>query len=62
MGISGLPKTAKGPAFSAACGLLIYPQIAGSDYADRTSRSVKLIANSGSGSFSRISRWLQESF
>ena len=62
MGISGLPKTAKGPAFSAACGLLIYPQVAGSEYADRTSRTAQLIAQSNGGSLSRVSRWLKESF
>jgi len=62
MGISGLPKTAKGPAFSTAAGLLIYPQVAGSEYADRSSRTTNLIANSNGGSFSRVTRWLKESF
>ena len=62
MGISGLPKTAKGPAFSTVSGLLIYPQLAGAEYADRTSRTANLIAHSGGGSFSRVSRWLKESF
>ena len=62
MGISGLPKTAKGPAFSTAAGLLIYPQVAASEYADRSSRTANLIANSNGGSFSRVTRWLKESF
>ncbi|MEP1208869.1 MAG: cell division protein FtsA [Rhizobiaceae bacterium] len=62
MGISGLPKTAKGPAFSTAAGLLIYPQVAGSEYADRSSKTANLIANSNGGSFSRVTRWLKESF
>ena len=62
MGISGLPKTAKGPAFSTICGLLIYPQVAGAEYADRTSRTATLIANPNSGPLSRVTRWLKESF
>jgi len=28
LGVKGLPEAAKGPAFAAAIGLLIYPQIA----------------------------------
>ena len=28
LGVAGLPEAAKGPAFSAAVGLLIYPQVA----------------------------------
>ena len=62
MGIAGLPKTAKGPAFSAVAGLLIYPQIAGIEYVERSSGAVKLLANSGGGAFSRMGRWLKESF
>ncbi|MEP0943704.1 MAG: cell division protein FtsA [Rhizobiaceae bacterium] len=62
MGISGLPKTAKGPAFSTVSGLLIYPQLAGAEYADRTSRTANLIAHSNGGSLSRVGRWLKESF
>ncbi len=62
MGISGLPKTAKGAAFSTAAGLLIYPQVAGSEYADRTSRTANLVAHSSGGSLSRMTRWLKESF
>ncbi|MEE9314740.1 MAG: cell division protein FtsA [Rhizobiaceae bacterium] len=62
MGIAGLPKTAKGPAFSAAAGLLIYPQIAGSEYVASSTGSAKLFANSGSGTFARMGRWLKESF
>ena len=28
LGVAGLPEVAKGPAFAAAVGLLIYPQVA----------------------------------
>lgn len=62
MGISGLPKTAKGPAFSAACGLLAYPQVAGSEYVERSSFAANLVSATGGGSFARMSRWLKESF
>ena len=59
MGITGLPKTAKGPAFSAAAGLLIYPQLAGTEYVERTPG---LFTGTGSGTFARMGRWLKESF
>ncbi len=62
MGIAGMPKTAKGPAFSAAAGLLIYPQIAGSEYVERISVAANLMNHAGGGSFSRMTRWLKESF
>ena len=29
LGIAGLPEAAKGPAFAAAVGMMIYPQVAG---------------------------------
>ena len=29
LGVAGLPEAAKGPAFSTAVGLMIYPQVAG---------------------------------
>ena len=29
LGVAGMPEVAKGPAFAAAVGLLIYPQVAG---------------------------------
>ncbi len=62
LGVAGLPKTAKGPAFSAAAGLLIYPQIAGMEYVERSSGAAKLLAASGGGTFARMGRWLKESF
>ena len=62
MGVAGLPKTAKGPAFAAVAGLLIYPQIAGIEYVARSSGAANLFAKSGGGAFSRMGRWLKESF
>ena len=62
MGVAGLPKTAKGPAFSAAAGLLIYPQIAGQEYVERHSGTSRFLAAAGGGAFARMGRWLKESF
>ncbi|MFK4823524.1 cell division protein FtsA [Paenochrobactrum sp. BZR 588] len=61
LGISGLPDAAKGAAFSATVGLLIYPQIAGVE-----ERSIRL-AGSGrltgtGGRIQRVGQWLRESF
>ena len=62
MGVSGLPKTAKGPAFSAVAGLLIYPQQAGNEYVDHASFTKGLLKRSSEGSFARIGRWLKQNF
>ncbi|MGU3575730.1 cell division protein FtsA [Brucellaceae bacterium C25G] len=61
LGISGLPDAAKGAAFSATVGLLIYPQVAGVE-----ERSIRL-AGSGrltgtGGRIQRVGQWLRESF
>ncbi|MDH7789486.1 cell division protein FtsA [Ochrobactrum sp. AN78] len=61
LGIAGLPEAAKGAAFSATVGLLIYPQVAGIE-----ERSVKA-ASSGhmtgtGGRIQRVGQWLRESF
>ena len=61
MGIAGLPKTAKGPTFSAAAGLLIYPQIAANEYASRLPKSGNP-GSVGTSTFARVGRWLRESF
>src|SRR5690606_42130119 len=37
LGVAGLPEAAKGPAFSTAMGLLIYPQVAAMEDRDRKS-------------------------
>ena len=61
LGIKGLPDAAKGPAFSAAIGLLIYPQVAHLEHFD--TRGAGFFAGAGSdGYFSRVGRWIRESF
>jgi cell division protein FtsA len=57
-----LPKTAKGPAFSAAAGLLIYPQISHTEYVGGASSTSTLFSSAGGGTFARMGRWLKESF
>ncbi|WP_420393497.1 cell division protein FtsA [Acuticoccus sp.] len=54
LGVKGLPVAARGAAFSAVVGLLIYPQLA----------PAALFEASGhrSGTFARVGRWLRESF
>lgn len=60
MGVSGLPTAAKGPAFSTAAGLMIYPQVADSEAYVSGGMSV---AFSGSNSrIARMGQWLKESF
>ena len=60
LGVQGLPEAAKGPAFSAAVGLLIYPQLAGTeqfeiDFARHGWRR-------GQNYLARIGHWIKESF
>lgn len=61
MGVSGLPAAAKGPAFSTAVGLMIYPQVA--DMETHASQG-GLMASFGSGNsrLARVGQWLKESF
>ncbi len=60
LGISGLPEEAKGPAFSAAVGLLIYPQVAQIEqFEPRHQRR----GPAGRGSYlARVGQWIRESF
>jgi cell division protein FtsA len=61
LGIKGLPEAAKGPAFSAVVGLLVYPQVAHIEYFEP--RSSGLFQSTGTdGYFSRVGRWIRESF
>ena len=60
MGVRGLPVATKGPAFSTAVGLLIYPQIA--QIENSSSRSAGRHQLTGTdGAFARVGRWLKES-
>ena len=61
LGIQGLPESAKSPAFSAAVGLLIYPQVAGIEHFEPR-RRVVLQSTGTDGYMSRMGRWLRESF
>jgi cell division protein FtsA len=58
LGVAGLPEAAKGPAFSTAVGLLIYPQVAGVEqFSHGSSWSWQQ-----RGALSRVGQWLKESF
>lgn len=59
-GVKGLPEAAKGPAFAASVGLLVYPQVAQIDRIDLRSGAMK--ATGTDGRFSRLTRWLKDSF
>ncbi|GGE85820.1 cell division protein FtsA [Stappia taiwanensis] len=60
LGVAGLPEAAKGPAFSAAVGLLIYPQVAQIEqFEPGTIRSRWSL---GSSTLARVGNWLRESF
>jgi cell division protein FtsA len=59
LGISGLPEAAKGPPFSVATGLLVYPQAAHLEHFEpRRTRHLM----TGTGYIARVGRWLRESF
>jgi cell division protein FtsA len=61
LGIRGLPEAAKGPAFSAAVGLLVYPQVAHVEYFEpRTRGSFKRTGTDGY--FWQVGQWIRESF
>ena len=61
LGIKGLPEAAKGPAFSAVVGLLVYPQVAHAEYFKPRSGGY-LQADGTNGYFARVGRWIRESF
>ncbi|OLP61306.1 cell division protein FtsA [Xaviernesmea oryzae] len=61
LGISGLPAAAKGPAFSAAVGLMIYPQVA--DLETHAAQGGLIASLAGNNSrIARVGQWLKESF
>jgi cell division protein FtsA len=61
LGIAGMPEVAKGPAFSTAVGLLIYPQVAEMEQFDRGYETY--FAKTGTGGYlARVGDWLRESF
>lgn len=60
LGIGGLPDAAKGPAFAAAAGLLVYPQFAYLEHCEP--RRTRQLMTGTDGYFARVGRWLRESF
>lgn len=61
LGVQGLPESAKSPAFSAAVGLLVYPQVSGAEHFRPSRRSTAPEAEA-SGYIGRVGRWLKNSF
>ncbi|KAA9366324.1 cell division protein FtsA [Ochrobactrum quorumnocens] len=61
LGIAGLPEAAKGAAFSATVGLLIYPQVAGIEERSVKAASSGFMTGTG-GRIQRVGQWLRESF
>ncbi|MEJ0091975.1 MAG: cell division protein FtsA [Methylocella sp.] len=61
LGVQGLPESAKSPAFSAAVGLLVYPQVSGNEHF-RPSRRTQAQDLEADGYIGRVGRWLKSSF
>ncbi|HEY4927036.1 MAG TPA: cell division protein FtsA [Roseiarcus sp.] len=61
LGVEGLPESAKSPAFAAAVGLMVYPQVAGIEHFEP--RRQGFAPGVGEyGYVARVGRWLKESF
>jgi cell division protein FtsA len=61
LGLDGLPEATKGPAFSTAVGLMIYPQVGAIEA--RKARSAMQFRMTGTGGrLQRMSQWLRDSF
>jgi cell division protein FtsA len=60
LGIAGLPDAARGAAFAAAAGLLVYPQAAHLEHFELRGR--RYLMNGTGGYFARVGQWLRESF
>lgn len=61
LGVLGLPESARSPAFAAALGLAIYPQVAGIEHFEARRHS-PMRATGTDGYAARVGRWLKESF
>jgi cell division protein FtsA len=61
LGIQGLPESAKSPAFAAAVGLLVYPQVAAIEHFEPRRQGLMRAAGSG-GYIAKVGRWLRDSF
>ena len=62
LGIKGLPDAAKGPAFSAAVGLLVYPQVAHIEHFEPRGAGFFAGGPGSDGYLSRMGRWIRDSF
>ena len=60
-GIEGLPEAAKSPAFAAAVGLVIYPQVAQIEQF-RAHRPSRMLMTGTDGYLARMGRWIRDSF
>jgi cell division protein FtsA len=60
LGIAALPEAAKGPAFAAAAGLLVYPQAAHLEHFEP--RKTRQLMTGTGGYMARVGQWLRESF
>lgn len=60
LGVAGLPEAAKGPAFAAAVGLLIYPQVAQVEQFEPRGANARWTF--GSSALARVGNWIRESF
>lgn len=61
LGIAGLPQAAKGAAYSAAVGLLIYPQVSQIEQFDMRHQRRSMVG-AGGGYITRVGQWLKESW
>jgi cell division protein FtsA len=61
LGVAGLPEAAKGPAFAAVVGLMIYPQVAGFESRIPAGPFSHRMTGTG-GRLSRMGQWLRDSF
>ncbi|MBS9720915.1 cell division protein FtsA [Tianweitania sp. BSSL-BM11] len=61
LGVAGLPEAAKGPAFAAAVGLMIYPQVAEFEVGQVAGGVSHRLTGTG-GRFGRVGQWLRQSF
>jgi cell division protein FtsA len=61
LGVASLPPAAKGPAFSTAVGLMIYPQVAGFE-SERPGGFSTLRMTGTGGRLHRVGQWFKDSF
>ena len=60
LAIEGLPEAAASPAFAVAAGLLVYPQVAAREHFHSPGAEIR--ATGTDGYFTRVGRWLKDSF